>query len=40
MFRVQKYDFLAINAKKGIIYLQVTHKVSNFATHLARAIEW
>ena len=30
---VQKYDFLAFNAKKDTIYLQVKHKVSNFAPH-------
>ncbi len=33
MFCVQKYNFLAFNAKKGTIYLQVKHKVSNFALH-------
>ena len=46
MFRVQNYNFLPLNAKKALIYLQVQHKVSNFAltkgglAQLARALAW
>ena len=45
---MQKYDFLPFDAKKGAIYLQVQHKVTNFASQtdagglaqLARALAW